>query len=220
MKKWIAVLAALGMISLLAGCKSTIDSPDAPTGETVADISAQDVSESETQAGETTTAVPAESTTVQTETTTAAPSSTTEKQDTASYIKPTELVTYSAEGIPISNAYYSLKLPAEWNGHYLSATNYTDNVMVMTFRELSSAESGAGGTLFSLALVPEGAGYEAAGMKKLQTLSDDDADTYTLYAVYPADTQYTPQTQQQYALMQDQIDSVLKTLEPGAGFHF
>ena len=220
MKKWIAVLAALGIFLLMAGCKSTIASPDAPTGETLPDVSAQDVSESTTQAQESTTA-PTESTTaVQTETTTAAPVSTTEKPDTASYIKPTELVTYSAAGIPIANAYYSLKLPAEWNGHYLSTTSYTnDNVMILKFCEISSEESGKGGMLFSLALVPEGTDYKADSMKKLKTLSGD-GETFTLYAVYPTDAQYTEQTQQQYTLMQEQIDRVLKTLEPGAGFHF
>ena len=211
MKKRIAVILALCLLATLAGCKGTITPPDTPTDETLSNVTAQDVSESATTVPEETTTVP--------ETTTAAPATTTEEPDTASYIKPTEQVTYSAEGIPISNAFYSLKLPAEWDGHYLRTTNYNDDVMIMTFREKSSADAGAGGKLFMLSMVPEGEAYDLPAVKKVHTLTGE-IGSYTLYAVYPTDVQFTEQTWQQYDAMAQQINNILKTLEPGIGFRF
>ena len=135
-------------------------------------------------------------------------------------IRPTEQVTYSEEeGIPVANAYFSLKLPAEWDGHYLTATNYQGDVMVLRIREMASAEAGEDGTLFSLALAPDGSDYAAENGKELYQLADG-SDKYTLYVVYPAESQFAPEAREQYEAMKKQIASVLKTLEPGEGFRF
>ena len=91
--------------------------------------------------------------------------------------------------------------------------------MVLRFRHRESADAGMGGTLFLLALVPEGADYNAASMKQLHTLSDGD-ETYTLYLVNPTDVQFSEETPEQYAAMRKQIDGALDTLAPAEGFRF
>ena len=223
MKKRIAVLAALMMLVLLSGCKDTVSKPDAsPAGETTTDIAVPDASESDAQPVETTTAAPAETTAAPKETTTAAPVTTTEKPDPASYIKPTEQVTYSDKGIPIGNAYYSLRLPKEWDGHYITVTKYDDDVMWLIFKERNSAETVYGGHLFSLVLAPADTDNDLEmlpAIERLHTMTNG-AGTYILYANYPTDVQYEPQSEQQYKSMQHQIQEILVTLEPGAGFTF
>ena len=222
MKKRIAVLAVLMMLLLPTGCKDTVNKPDtSPASEVLKPIPVPDVSESAALT-ETTTAAPTETTTAPTETTTAAPVTTTEKQDPASYIKPTELVTYSDRGIPISNAYYSLRLPKEWDGHYSTVTKYVGNDMWLRFRERNSAETTYGGHLFTLALAPADTDYDyemLPAFDRLHTLTNG-AETYTLYVIYPTDVQFETQSQQQYRSMQNQIQGILATLEPGAGFTF
>ena len=206
MKKILAAIAVIGILAAASACKGTVNEPTTVPDETLGDISAQDVSE--------TASLPQESTSAET-----TGGAATTEADNASYIKPTELVTYSEEGIPISNAYFSLKLPASWDGFYRCTTNYEGDVMTLTFKDKSSADAGADGTLFTLALVPEGASFTAEKAEKLKTLTGD-SDEYTLYVYYPQDTAYTAQTKQQYETMQKQIDGALKTLEPGAGFRF
>ena len=208
MHQKIAVIAALCAVTLFAGCAKEIAQPESPTGETIENVSAKDVGATATDAA----------TTKKDETTAA--ETTTEAPETEVYIRPTEQVTYSEEeGIPVANAYFSLKLPAEWDGHYLTATSYQGDVMVMRVRELSSAEAGKDGTLFSLALAPDGSDYAAENKKELYTLADG-TDSYTLFVVYPDGEQFTPETKQQYEAMQKQTASILKTLEPGEGFRF
>ena len=208
MHKTTAVIVALCAVTLFAGCAKEIAQPDSPTAETIENVSAQDVGATKTDAA----------TTEKDETTAA---ETTEKMpETEVIIRPTEQVTYSEEeGIPVANAYFSLKLPAEWDGHYLTATNYQGDVMVMRFREMDSAEAGEDGTLFSLALAPDGSDYAAENGKELYQLADG-SDKYTLYVVYPAESQFAPEAREQYEAMKKQIASVLKTLEPGEGFRF
>ena len=208
MHKTTAVIAALCAVTLFAGCAKEIAQPDAPTAETIENVSAQDVGATKTDAA----------TTEKDETTAAA---TTEKTpETEVIIRPTEQVTYSEEeGIPVANAYFSLKLPAEWDGHYLTATNYQGDVMVLRIREMASAEAGEDGTLFSLALAPDGSDYAVENGKELYQLADG-TDRYTLYVVYPDGDPYTAKARQQYEAMQKQIASILRTLKPGEGFRF
>ena len=208
MHKKTAVIAALCAVTLFAGCAKEIAQPESPTAETIENVSAQDVGATKTDAA----------TTKKDETTAAA---TTEKTpETEVIIRPTEQVTYSEEeGIPVANAYFSLKLPAEWDGHYLTATNYQGDVMVLRIREMASAEAGEDGTLFSLALAPDGSDYAVENGKELYQLADG-SDKYTLYVVYPAESQSAPEAKEQYEAMKKQIASVLKTLEPGEGFRF
>ena len=208
MHKTTAVIAALCAVTLFAGCAKEIAQPDSPTAETIENVSAQDVGATKTDAA----------TTEKDETTAA---ETTEKMpETEVIIRPTEQVTYSEEeGIPVANAYFSLKLPAEWDGHYLTATNYQGDVMVLRIREMASAEAGEDGTLFSLALAPDGSDYAVENGKELYQLADG-SDKYTLYVVYPAESQSAPEAKEQYEAMKKQIASVLKTLEPGEGFRF
>lgn len=207
MKKMIAVIAAFCLLAVASGCKGSVSEPATVPEETLNDVSAQDVSETASLPQETTTAA---------ETGTAAP---TAAADNASYIKPTELVTYSDAGLPVSNAYFSLKLPTSWDGHFRCTTNYEGDVMTLTFKEKSSVEAGADGTLFTLALVPEGAEFTVSKAEKLKTLNGE-SDQYTLYIYYPQENAYNEKTQQQYTAMQKQIDDALKTLEPGPGFRF
>lgn len=208
MHKTTAVIAALCAVTLFVGCAKEIAQPDSPTAETIENVSAQDVGATKTDAA----------TTKKDETTAA---ETTEKTpETEVIIRPTEQVTYSEEeGIPVANAYFSLKLPAEWDGHYLTATNYQGDVMVLRIREMASAEAGEDGTLFSLALAPDGSDYAVENGKELYQLADG-SDKYTLYVVYPAESQFAPEAREQYEAMKKQIASVLKTLEPGEGFRF
>ena len=206
MNKKTAVIAALCALTLFVGCAKEIAEPEAPDAETIGNVSAQDVGESDAA-------------TTETETESAAAETTTEEPATESYLRPTEQVTYSEEGIPVSNAYFNLKLPADWDGHYLTATTYEGDVMVLRFRERGSAEAGEDGTLFSLALAPEGSDYTAESGKELYRIADG-TDQYTLYVVYPTGDPYAPEAKQQYDAMKQQIASILKTLEPGDGFRF
>ena len=204
MKKRIAVLAAVCVLASLAGCKASIEGPATVPEETITNESEQATT------GTDVTTEPVTVTTVA-ETTTLAPPE--------GIIRPTEQVTYSDEGIPIANAYFSLMLPTGWDGRYRSSTAYEGDVMILTFKDKDSAEAEAGGVLFSLALVPSGADFRRDHMERLHTLQGEN-DAYTLYVFYPQEEQTTPETEQQYAAMQQQIGDVLDTLQPGEGFHF
>ena len=205
MKKRIALLAALCVLISFAGCRGNDSETTTVPEETTEAASEQEVSESAA------TTEPVPETTTTEETTTMAPPE--------GIVRPTELVTYSEEGIPIANAYFSLMLPTAWDGRYRSATAYDGDVMTLTFKDKNSAEAGAGGVLFSLALVPAGAEFKRDKMEKIHTLQGE-TDAYTMYVYYPQEEQTTPETQQQYEAMRQQIDDTLKTLAPGAGYHF
>lgn len=207
MQKILSLLTVVGLLAVLAGCTGVIDEPTAAPEEIPAGASARDVSET---AEGTETPPSGQATTAPEEGTGNAPET---------YYKPTEAVSYSSEGIPIANAYFSLRLPADWDGHYLCETNYTEDVMFLRFRHRASSDAGAGGTLFQLALVPAEAEFDVPEGKNLHTLSDG-SETYALYAVYPTDVQYAPDTEEEYLAMQRQIDGALATLEPAAGFRF
>ena len=210
LKKRIAAVLALCLLIALAGCAGVIDEPTTDTIETAENATARDVSES---------ALPEETATQAPEQTEA---QTDADEDAEDYRKPTEQVTYSEEGILISNAYYSLRLPRDWDGHYSCATKYIGNDMWLKFRERDSADTIYGGHLFTLALATADTDYDYAMLpaaEKLRTLTDG-TNTYTLYAVYPTDVQYAPEAEQQYRSMQDRIEGILDTLEPGAGFTF
>lgn len=209
MKRIFAAAAAICFILLLAGCKGVLNEPTTGAKEPSEGASARDVTET-TAPEEITDAVPETSETQ---------TGSDDGDSTENYYKPTELVTYSEKGIPITNAYFSLRLPAEWDGDYYCATGYNGNVMTVTFKERESAEAGAGGTLFMLSLVPEGTEYDLPSVKELSTLTDG-SNAYTLYAVYPTDVQFSQEAEERYAAMSGQIDDILGTLEPGAGFLF
>jgi hypothetical protein len=204
MKKRIAVLAAVCVLLSFAGCKASIEEPTTGPEETISNASEPEITTADI------TTEPVTETTVA-ETTTLPPPE--------GIVRPTEQVTYSEEGIPIANAYFSLMLPTGWDGRYRSSTAYEGDVMILTFKDKDSAEAEAGGVLFSLALVPSGADFRREDMERLHTLQSEN-DAYTLYVFYPQDEQTKPDTEQQYAAMQQQIDDVLKTLQPGEGFHF
>ena len=204
----LSIILMLSLSAVLAGCANRLDRQ---TGVLVDmnDGGRQETGErAETPDKEMTTALP--SIDAQNEQTT---------ESAESRYKPTEAVTYSAEGIPVSNAYFSLWLPSDWDGHFLCETNYSADVMLLRFRNRECADAGTEGTLFTLALVPDGALFDAAEITKLRMLSDD-TDTYALYAVYPTETQYSEETEARYVLMQEEIDAIWDTLEPGDGFHF
>ena len=205
MKKLTALLAALCVLLSFAACKGNVSEPTTIPEETLENDSAQTVSDTDA------TTEPVSETTTVAETTTAAPP--------AGIVRPTELVTYSEEGIPIANAYFSLMLPTAWDGRYRCATAYEGDVMTLTFKDKDSVEAGAGGVLFMLALAPAGANFEREKPEKLHTLKGE-SDTYTLYVWYPTEEQTTPETAAQYAAMQQQIGDALKTLTPGAGYQF
>lgn len=208
--KSIAAVLALCLLVTLAGCAGVIGEPATNAIETAENVTARDVSES---------ALPEETTTQAPEQTEA---QTDADEDAEDYRKPTEQVTYPEEGILISNAYFSLRLPKDWDGHYSCATKYIGNDLWLKFRERDSAETIYGGHLFTLALAAEDTDYDYAMLpacEKLHTLTDG-TNTYTLYAVYPTDVQYAPEAERQYLSMQDRIEGILDTLEPGAGFTF
>lgn len=207
MKKLTALLAALCLLFSFAACRGNVSEPTTIPEETVE--SASDRTVSDTDAA--TTEPVSETTTAAAETTTAAPPE--------GIVRPTELVTYSEEGIPIANAYFSLMLPTAWDGRYRCATAYDGDVMTLTFKDKDCVEAGAGGVLFTLALVPAGASFEMEKPEKLHTLKGA-SDTYTLYVCYPQEEQTTPETAAGYAAMQQQIGDTLKTLIPGAGYQF
>ena len=211
MKKLIAVLSALLLCALTAGCAERFTLPDSAAEEAAGD-EAEPEDRDETEAAPGTE--PEETEESAEESAEAEP-----EPDTQPSYKPTEAVSYSDAGIPIANAFYALRLPADWDGHYLCETSYAGDVMLLRFRHRESADAGMGGTLFLLALAPEGNDYSAASQKQLHTLSDGD-ETYTLFRVDPTDVQFSEETAEQYAAMRQQIDGILDTLEPAEGFRF
>ena len=204
MKNIIAVLTAFILLALLPGCAGVTAGPAAVTEEPAGDAATRNDIREETQP------LPDETT----EEPTDAPT-----EQAQGYFKPTDAVTYSDAGIPIANAYFSFRLPADWDGHYLCETSYDGDVLTLRFRHRESADAGMGGTLFLLALTPEGEDCSAASRRQLHTLSDGD-ETFTLWLVEPTDVQFSEETAQQYAAMRAQIDGALETLEPGAGCRF
>lgn len=125
-----------------------------------------------------------------------------------------------SQPIRISNAYYTLTLPAEWNGLYFSDTSFTDSgIMMMNFRQLKSAEAGFGGALFTLALVPSGTELPYPQSRKLHTLYTQ-SGVYTLFCVIPSDVQYPAQFADEYRTMSAETDSVLSSLAPADGNSF
>ena len=208
MKRYVAILAALALMTAFAACGKPAGKPTTGTDATAAGETAS--------AADETTAAPQETTTQAATETTAAAETTADEE---SAYKPTEAVTYSDAGIPISNAYFSLRLPAAWDGHYRCETRYDGDVMLVRFMERASAAAGWGGHLFTVALVPDGEEVPWPAYDALHKMTDG-TEHDTLYAVYPTDVQYTEENQAQYNAMKEQIGEILKTLEPGEGYWF
>ena len=125
-----------------------------------------------------------------------------------------------SQPIQISNAYFTLTLPAQWNGLYFSDTSFTDDgIMMINFRQLKSAEAGFGGTLFTLALVPSGTALPYPQSRKLHTLYTQ-SGVYTLFCLTPSDIQYPAQFADEYRTMSAETDSVLSSLAPAEGNSF
>ena len=208
MKKLTIALAALSLLIAFSACRRTIDVPSTPTdGESEAQTT--QLPEEETTAAETTTGT---ETPTGTETTTAIVSDPTRPpiSDPASL----------PEQIPLSNAYFSLVLPGEWYEKYVSQTSFDDhNIMTVRLLERASAEAGADGTLFTLALIPEEAGDVYPGAKELKTLITS-AGRYSLSVIYPEKPQFAPQEKEQYNKMLAQAEDIFATLEPGYGWTF
>ena len=208
MRRYMAILAALALLTAFAACGKPAGQPTTGTDATAAGETASAADETTAATQETTTEAAAES----------APAEETSAGEASSY-KPTEAVTYSDAGIPISNAYFSLRLPASWDGHYRCETKYDGDVMRVRVMERASAEAGWGGHLFTVALVPDGEEVVWPAYDTLHGMTDG-TERYTLYAVYPTDVQFTEENAAQYNAMKEQIEAILKTLEPGDGYWF
>lgn len=208
MKRYMAILAALALLTAFAACAKPAGQPATGTDAATTGAVSSAAGETTDKTTETTTEAAAES----------APAEETSAGEASSY-KPTEAVTYSDAGIPISNAYFSLRLPASWDGHYRCETRYDGDVMRVRFMERASAEAGWGGHLFTVALVPDGEEVVWPAYDTLHGMTDG-TERYTLYAVYPTDVQFTEENAAQYNAMKEQIEAILKTLEPGEGYWF
>lgn len=148
---------------------------------------------------------------------------TTAEETTQNEYQVHEYVTEPAtapSGIMIRNAYFSLMLPKEWDGRYLSDTSFADNgVMTVNFRELKSAEEGYGGIVFSVAVVPFGVAPNGYGARLLHTVYTA-SGYYSLYAVYPSDIQYSSGAKEDHQKMTAAAEMILSTLAPGPGCSF
>lgn len=224
MKKTICIILSVLSAAALASCGKTAVDP-AP----VTDVTAPEETERpsiffppDTSAEET-----AEETTDSTETTlppvgeTAAPVMAQTEPDPGETRRPIEEeITYSSEGIPVENAYYSLRLPASWDEKYVKDISFGDNgSMITNFREKSSAEAGMGGMLFSLVLVPGDEDFTAPLYKHLKDINAFDG-FYTLYIEYPTSPQYTDGTNAAYNALAGDINTVLDSLMAGEGCIF
>lgn len=208
MKKIILSILIPVCILCLASCKKNVET----TSETLAE------STSESTTAVITTVLPSETTDPTTQETTTNAKTTAAVTVPVSAQKVTEAVTYSAAGIPVANAFFSLYLPASWDGYYLSDTSFDEqNVMSVHFREFSSAESGYGGRLFSIVMVPSDVQYTSPNAYVLGYLHSP-AASYTLFADYPSDVQYTEEAKSQYTSMKSEIGYILASVKAAAGF--
>ena len=121
--------------------------------------------------------------------------------------------------ISLDGFYYTISLPADWQGRY-TRDNVTDgNCRYDVFCQTASMGR-EGGHLFSIALIPEAEAYtELPSYDYLGTLKTPEGE-YTMLAVYPTDVQFSEETADEYNEMAADTENIIKTVKAAEGAEF
>lgn len=188
--------------------------------------------ENETEVSSTTleqTEVVADTTLEKTETTT---ETETETETQTEIETQTETVAETVEnkiGDTISTDYYSISVPASWNGKYSYEVreNYDNEGYSINVRHKDSYGIGYGGLLFSINMysVAQGDGQfiideQPVPVEYLGVLKVPGAEDFDVIVMFPSDAQFSDGTMDEYYELFNSNDSVFKTFTATNGATF
>lgn len=115
--------------------------------------------------------------------------------------------------IIIDCGYYTIRLPASWEGKYLATPGDEDQPGTIRLREIESHNNHFGGSLFLLTLYPSDKDYSDYPCSLIASLEIDGLGTYNLVHFYPTDAQYDPNNAETYLAMYDDVPAILASIE-------
>lgn len=204
MKKYFCLMLCL--LLLLAGCAK----PEPAPLPTEAAPEAQTATEAPTQA---TTEAP---TTAATEApSTAATEAPTSHPTEPSVEMPAEVPTEEIPAvIEIHTDHYSLTLPADWEGLYVSEIQRLDSGMYhLHLYETQSYQSIEGGKLCSILMLPAEEDYTQFPNYRLLGTVDTPVGSCNFVLLFPSDVQFPMEAMESYTALFDRIDQVLDTFQ-------
>lgn len=143
---------------------------------------------------------------------------TTAAETTAAATRAPEDLTYG-----ITTPWFTLRLPDSWQDTaVIKQQNNIDGDLLMTLRFCEKvSEPTAGGHVFSLWVLKEGADYTYLPQYRfLGMLTDEQGVNYQLIAMYPSDVQFEPEAVAVYTQMAAEEERILQTLTPTPGCTF
>ena len=143
---------------------------------------------------------------------------TTVPETTAAATRAPEDLTYG-----ITTPWFTLRLPDSWQDTaVIKEQKNIDGELLMTLRFCEKvSEPTAGGHVFSLWVLKEGADYTYLPQYRfLGMLTDEQGGNYQLIAMYPSDVQFEPEAAAVYTQMAAEEERILQTLTPTPGCTF
>lgn len=216
-KKVTAVLLSAMMAMSLAACAGTSDAPAENTG---AEASTEEATEAADAAADTSEEASTEGDTdaVVSE----LPEG--EQLDPEFGVEPEGRAddTVSADGTTLTTPYFSVKVPADWDGKYTYAAYDTDGNYSLSFQNKECADNNEGGYLCTIqvsAEPPEFIEYIGGDfLYGLREKGSKDGVSYYVAVSYPTDVQFGEKTQDAYMKMYDEKEKLTDSITPASSY--
>ena len=114
----------------------------------------------------------------------------------------------------VPTKFFTLEAPASWKDDCSYECKETaGGGLTLTFREKKSYESGLGGLLFSVKVMPAGEDFTVLpNYDPLGRITNEEGKVYNIILLCPTGTEYSEETQAKYAEMEKDIPGILESI--------
>ena len=125
-----------------------------------------------------------------------------------------------SQGITVEGFYYTVTLPADWQGRYTKYDTEEGDCRYDVFCHSASMTEEGGGHLFSICLISGAEDYTVfPSYDYLGILKTPDGE-FNMVVTYPTDVQFSEDTAAEYNDMADDINRIIKTVKAMGGAEF
>ena len=125
-----------------------------------------------------------------------------------------------SQGITVEGFYYTVTLPADWQGRYTKYDTEEGDCRYDVFCHSASMTEEGGGHLFSICLISGAEDYTVfPSYDYLGVLKTPDGE-FNMVVTYPTDVQFSEDTAAEYNDMADDINRIIKTVKAMGGAEF
>ena len=125
-----------------------------------------------------------------------------------------------SQGITVEGFYYTVVLPADWQGRYTKYDTEEGDCSYDVFCHSASMTEEGGGHLFSICLISGAEDYTVfPSYDYLGILKTPDGE-FNMVVTYPTDVQFSEDTAAEYNDMADDINRIIKTVKAMGGAEF